>query len=107
MIQQYVHPAGWLLPVFGVGVGLLTNWLALKMTFSPVEPIRLFGGRCVLQGCFLKRQREVAPQYAENFVKHIGNAKKLVTSIAVGGMSENLGTLIRQEMGAAIDRCSS
>ena len=53
----------WLLPVLGLVVGALTNWLALLMIFSPVQPIPICGGRFVLQGLFLKRQEEVSAAY--------------------------------------------
>merc|ERR1740120_54093 len=43
------YSAGWMLPTFGLVVGLLSNWIALKMIFEPVEPISLFGGRLVPQ----------------------------------------------------------
>lgn len=31
----------WLLPAFGLAVGYVTNWLALKMIFNPKEIFRL------------------------------------------------------------------
>ena len=47
-------------PIYGFIVGALTNWLALLMIFSPIDPVPIFGGRFVLQGLFLKRQRAVS-----------------------------------------------
>merc|ERR1719361_1812218 len=49
-----VYSEGWMLPTFGLVVGLLSNWIALKMIFQPVQPWRLLGGLIVLQGLFLK-----------------------------------------------------
>jgi len=103
MLQQFFYPAGWLLPVFGVVVGLFTNWLALFMTFSPVRPISLFGGRIVLQGCFLKRQDAFAGGYAKYFVDHFANTRRLLPGIVVGSRSDRLCGIIHEEMQAAFD----
>jgi uncharacterized membrane protein YheB (UPF0754 family) len=48
----------WLLPVMGVAIGLLTNWIAILMLFSPRHPVRI--GPWTLQGVFPGRQAEIA-----------------------------------------------
>ena len=46
-------------PLVGSGVvGCVTNWIALLWIFNPVDPRRF--GPVTLQGCFLRRQPEVA-----------------------------------------------
>lgn len=35
MVVWYYYKGNWVLPVFGVIVGYATNWLALKLIFSP------------------------------------------------------------------------
>ena len=50
----------WTLSIGGFIVGLATNWVALKFIFLPVNPTRI--GPFVLQGMFLKRQKEVAAE---------------------------------------------
>jgi uncharacterized membrane protein YheB (UPF0754 family) len=57
MILWLFYEKAWTLAVGGAVVGLLTNWVALKLIFEPVEPTRF--GPFVLQGMFLKRQHEV------------------------------------------------
>jgi hypothetical protein len=52
------YKSSWVLPAFGFVVGILTNWLALKMIFEPVEPVYICGMK--LHGLFLQRQTEVA-----------------------------------------------
>ena len=68
MLLWFFYQADWVLPVLGLVVGALTNWLALLMIFSPVQPIPLCGGRFVLQGLFLKRQEEVSAAYVRSRV---------------------------------------
>lgn len=72
MIAWHFYPASWTLPVAGVLVGYLTNWLALKMIFEPKEEKRFLFWK--VQGLFIKRQMEVSEEYA-NIV-----ATKVLTS---------------------------
>ena len=48
----------WAIPVTGIVVGLVTNWIAIWMIFAPREPVRL--GPFVLQGAFPRRRVEIA-----------------------------------------------
>ena len=59
----YLYDAWWLLPVCGFLVGYVTNWLALKVIFAPIEPVQC--GPFRAQGLFLKRQNEVSVMFAE------------------------------------------
>ena len=69
----------WTLSVGGLIVGLATNWLALKWIFEPIEPTRI--GPFVLQGMFLKRQKQVAEDFSEFFANRILNSKEIWKSI--------------------------
>lgn len=96
--------AGWMLPTFGLVVGLLTNWIALKMIFEPVTPVPIFGGRIVLQGLFLKRQTEVSAEYARIVAGNVLSARNLIRAIVVGKCSDNLFALIQKHVRDACDR---
>src|SRR5205085_5675404 len=52
----------WLLPLLGVGIGYVTNWVALWMIYEPPEWHRF--GPVRWKGLFVRRQREVADVYA-------------------------------------------
>src|SRR5207302_5670854 len=52
----------WLLPILGVLVGYVTNWMALWMIYEPPEQQNW--GPFRWQGLFIRRQREVADVYA-------------------------------------------
>merc|ERR1719401_2448558 len=60
-----VYPKGWTLVAGGGIVGYITNWVALKWIFQPLNPVKI--GPFILQGMFLQRQNEVA----EDFSKYI------------------------------------
>lgn len=62
-ILWFFLPEWWTLPLAGFVVGFLTNFLALKMIFEPIDPIDICGYK--LQGIFLKRQKEVSRVFAE------------------------------------------
>lgn len=63
MIQWALFPAAWTLPVGGALVGYITNWIALKWIFEPLNPTKF--GPFTLQGMFLKRQKEVSADFCE------------------------------------------
>lgn len=95
---------GWMLPTFGFVVGLLSNWIALKMIFEPVEPWPLFGGRIVLQGLFLKRQQEVSVAYGKVVAAKVLSSKNVIPAIITGPCSDKLFELIHRHVHGACDR---
>lgn len=100
VIWYYVQP-WWLLPLAGLLVGYATNWVALKMVFEPVNPVKI--GPFVWQGLFLKRQKEVAAEYAEIFATEILNSKNLLSSILRGPASDRLFMIVQRHLKEAID----
>ena len=77
----------WMLPAFGFVVGTLTNWLALKAIFQPVQPHYPCGSRGPrVQGLFLQRQQEVAGVYARTIARKVLNSKNILAAL--------IGTLV-------------
>ncbi|KAL3775145.1 hypothetical protein HJC23_010135 [Cyclotella cryptica] len=69
----------WASPIGGTIVGLATNWLALKWIFEPVNPTKV--GPFILQGQFLRRQKEVAAEFSSFFANNVLTSEKLWDSI--------------------------
>ena len=69
----------WALSIGGTIVGLATNWLALKWIFEPVNPTKF--GPFILQGQFLRRQKEVAAEFSAFFANSVLTSEKLWQSI--------------------------
>lgn len=69
----------WLSSIGGAIVGYATNWLALKWIFEPVNPTKF--GPFILQGQFLRRQKEVAAEFSEFFANKILNSRQLWNSM--------------------------
>eukprot|EP00929_Paragymnodinium_shiwhaense_P091120 TRINITY_DN51161_c0_g1_i1.p1 TRINITY_DN51161_c0_g1~~TRINITY_DN51161_c0_g1_i1.p1 ORF type:complete len:485 (-),score=89.48 TRINITY_DN51161_c0_g1_i1:100-1554(-) len=104
VILWIFYTAGWMLPTFGLVVGIFSNWIALKMIFEPVEPVRLFGGRMVLQGLFLKRQREVSAEYGKIVADNVLSSRNLIPAIIQGRFSDELFECIRRHVRVACDK---
>eukprot|EP00212_Chloropicon_laureae_P009138 CAMPEP_0197500068 /NCGR_PEP_ID=MMETSP1311-20131121/61341_1 /TAXON_ID=464262 /ORGANISM="Genus nov. species nov., Strain RCC856" /LENGTH=628 /DNA_ID=CAMNT_0043045819 /DNA_START=35 /DNA_END=1921 /DNA_ORIENTATION=- len=88
----------WSLVVGGIVVGYATNWIALKLIFEPVVPVKLWGG-LEIQGIFLKRQQEVSTAFAafyrENLIKSKLIWEHLLSSEAEGGVRGKLAALLK------------
>ena len=89
----FFYDASWTLPVSGFIVGWLTNWLALKLIFRPLKPIKL--GPFVLQGIFLKRQKEVSETFARVNCVEILHTKAMWDAILTGPLSKNFYAMLR------------
>jgi uncharacterized membrane protein YheB (UPF0754 family) len=93
MIVWFFYPADWILPVAGFGVGWVTNWMALKVIFLPLEPKNICG--YTLQGIFLKRQTEVSAIFARVVCVEILHIKAIWTAIFNGRLSKNFYAMLR------------
>lgn len=75
-------PQWWVLPLFGFLVGTMTNWIAIQLIFTPVEPVKV--GPLVLQGLFLKRQEEISLEYSRVFTEEVLTAQEVVHTLVHG-----------------------
>ena len=95
-------PYWWVLPIGGVIIGYVTNWLALWMIFEPTEPRKI--GPFKLHGLFLRRQPEVAGVYAEIIADDIVTAGNIGDELLNGRRSDRTRQMIEDAMRPAIDR---
>ena len=104
MIISYNFPTGswFILPGCGLVVGYLTNVLALKLIFEPLEPINILG-IYRFQGLFLKRQKEVAREYAKVITEKILPTEVMTEYLVRGPASERLREIIYREVGVLVD----
>ena len=75
MLAWHYYPAAWTLPVAGIIVGYLTNWLALKLIFKPEEKKQFLFWE--FQGLFIKRQNEVSEEYATIIARKVLTAENI------------------------------
>jgi uncharacterized membrane protein YheB (UPF0754 family) len=94
----------WLLPILGVLVGYVTNWVALWMIYEPPEPRRW--GPVRFQGLFIRRQPEVAEVYARIVADEIITVANFAQELLNGPQSDRTRVLIESAMRPAIDRAT-
>jgi uncharacterized membrane protein YheB (UPF0754 family) len=93
----------WLtLPIGGVVIGYATNWLALKLIFEPVNPIKFFF--VTFQGLFMKRQKEVAKAYSEIVAAEILTTQNIFKTILNGSGSEKLIKIVESHIQEGVDK---
>jgi uncharacterized membrane protein YheB (UPF0754 family) len=90
-----------MLPLYGAVLGYLTNWVALNMVFRPLHPIKL--GPFTLQGVFLKRQNEVAEQYAHLVTLEMISVKHIMWQIFNGNRSNRTRHLIKKHLNPLLE----
>lgn len=94
--------APWQLPVGGLVVGWLTNILALRMIFSPTNPINFLGFQ--IQGLFIKRQKEVSEGYARLVSDNVMTMDNVFNQMFGGAGADRLADIIARHAQEGIDK---
>jgi uncharacterized membrane protein YheB (UPF0754 family) len=102
MLVWMYFPQWWVLPVGGLIVGYLTNWIALKIIFEPKHPVKFMG--FTIQGMFLKRQDEVSRVYSDIIESKLMTSKNIMEIALHGSGSGQLLELIELHVNDAIER---
>ena len=89
----YFLPQWWVLPFFGFLVGTLTNWIAIQLIFTPLEPKKV--GPFIFQGLFLKRQKEISAEYSRVFTESVLTAREVVRTLTHGERSDRTLAMLR------------
>jgi uncharacterized membrane protein YheB (UPF0754 family) len=97
-------PQWWVLPIGGVIIGYVTNWVALWMIFEPVEPRRI--GPLRLHGLFIRRQPEVSEVYGEIIAEDIVTLGNIGDELLRGPSADRTRQMIEDAMRPAIDRAA-
>jgi uncharacterized membrane protein YheB (UPF0754 family) len=92
----------WLLPIIGVLVGYITNWMALWMIYEPADPRMI--GRFRIQGLFIRRQPEVSEVYAKIVSEEIVTVANFAGELLNGPQSDRTRALIETSLEPAVDR---
>jgi len=85
------------LPLFGMCIGWLTDWLAIKLVFFPRER------RLGLQGIFQKRRDEVAEQYGELIAREVMTIPNILDTVLNGPRADRAKALVRKAVGEVVD----
>ncbi|OCB46201.1 hypothetical protein A5721_13965 [Mycobacterium vulneris] len=102
MVAWAVFQNPWIMPAFGFGVGLISDWLALTMLFRPLEP-KKFLGFIPFQGLLLAQREVIIHSFAKILAEDLFSPETLFDAVLTGPGSEKLVALVAKEVEAAID----
>ncbi len=102
MIVWVLYPLPWILPAAGFGVGYMTNWIAIKLVFSPREPVKL--GPITVQGLFHKRQNEVAEAFGRTVANRVLNADNIVKTVMESDGAARMDEIIEHRIGELLTK---
>eukprot|EP00611_Tribonema_gayanum_P007460 TRINITY_DN1682_c0_g1_i3.p1 TRINITY_DN1682_c0_g1~~TRINITY_DN1682_c0_g1_i3.p1 ORF type:complete len:535 (+),score=139.95 TRINITY_DN1682_c0_g1_i3:708-2312(+) len=94
----------WTIPVGGFIVGIITNAIAIKLIFEPVDPV--FFGPFKLQGLFLQRQAEVSAEFAEYFTTNVVNSRNIWRVMLLGSRAPFFFKLLSKHVTPFIKQAS-
>ncbi|MBW2288042.1 MAG: hypothetical protein JRG80_05050 [Deltaproteobacteria bacterium] len=103
VIQMFIwiaYPISWVLPAAGFFVGYATNWLAMTLIFEPREPVQI--GPLRVQGVFIKRQLEVARNFADVIADRVLNSDNLIRHLAEGPSREPVMKIVEEQVEASM-----
>jgi len=94
MVVWAFYDNPWSITIGGAVVGLLTNWLALKFIFEPVEPV--FVGPFKFQGLFLQRQHEVSGTFSDYLTSKVLKSEKIWDNMLYGAKGEEFNAMLEE-----------
>lgn len=102
MFAWYYFPVWWLLPVFGLLVGYITNALAIYLIQKPLEPVKV--GPFTVQGLFIKRQKEVSRYFGKVFANDLITAEVVMGEVLKTEHSlDRIREVIQREVNRALE----
>ena len=95
--------ATWIVvPLIGGVIGYVTNWLAVKMIFRPIRPVRVLGIRVL--GLLGKRQADLARSIGRVVGGHLVQHEDIVRAMRGLDLERMLHEVVEPAMAAKIDQ---
>ena len=101
MAVWYLYPSWWVLPFFGLLVGLATNWIALNVIFRPLHAKKV--GPFRIQGLFLKRQPAVAESFCHIVTHEILTVGNIINAILDGPKGDRARNMVKKHIKPLVD----
>ena len=95
-------PYWWVLPLGGVVIGYVVNFIAVWAVFEPIEPKRI--GPWRLQGLFIKRQPEAGACFADIVARKIITIENIGEELLHGASADRTRAMVRSALRPAIDQ---
>jgi hypothetical protein len=100
VVHQYPH--WWVLPIGGVVIGFIVNYIAVWAVFEPVDPKRV--GPFTLQGLFLKRQPEAGACFAGIIANKVITIENVGNELLHGPRSDRTQHMLIDVLEPAADK---
>ncbi|MCW2787639.1 MAG: hypothetical protein JWP74_4156 [Marmoricola sp.] len=97
----FIHNV-WIMPIFGFGVGFLSDWLALTMLFRPHLP-KKYLGFLTFQGLLHQQREQITRDYARILAQDLFAPDVLFEGILNGPTADKLFDTLQREVSRAID----
>ncbi len=94
-------PYWWVLPVGGVIIGWVVNYIGLEMIFEPARPTWWVPWR---QGLLLKRKDEVTELYAQMIADKVITLQNIGDELLTGPRSDRTKQMLYDQLRPAVDR---
>jgi uncharacterized membrane protein YheB (UPF0754 family) len=101
-LLDHVLHQWWLLPIFGVVVGWVTNKLGMWVIFEPAEPRRF--GPFRIQGMFPRRQDQASEVYARLIAAEVITLERIGAFLLDGPRGDRTRQMLVEAMLPAVDR---
>jgi uncharacterized membrane protein YheB (UPF0754 family) len=102
MFAWYFFPVWWLLPVFGLLVGYITNAVAIYLIQKPLQPVKI--GPFTVQGLFIKRQKEVSRYFGKVFANDLITAEVIMGEVLKTERAlDRIRDVIQREVNRALE----
>jgi uncharacterized membrane protein YheB (UPF0754 family) len=92
----------WIMPAFGFGVGLISDYIALNMLFRPIRPTKILG-LFQFQGLLHAQRDTVTHDYARILAEDLFTPEILLDGLLKGPGSDKLFALVAKEVEEAVD----
>ncbi|CAM2996571.1 DUF445 family protein [Skermania piniformis] len=100
-----LHLTGWspwvVLPIGGIVIGWVVNWVGITMIFEPVFPRWYVPWR---QGLLIKRQPEITEGYADMVANEVVTINNLGNELMTGARSDRTRQMLEDTVRPAADR---
>ncbi|HWE66686.1 MAG TPA: hypothetical protein VG298_08580 [Acidimicrobiales bacterium] len=100
VVQQF--PDWWVLPLGGVIIGYVVNYVGITMIFEPIFPRQV--GPWTMQGLFLKRQPEVSDVFARLIADQVINLHNVGNELLYGPRSDRTRQMLEDTIRPAVDK---
>jgi uncharacterized membrane protein YheB (UPF0754 family) len=96
-----VAPYWWVLPIGGVVIGWVVNYIGIEMIFEPIHYRRWVPWH---QGLLIKRQPEVTEMYAQMVSEKVITLQNIGTELLSGPRSDRTMQMLQDNLRPAVDQ---